>query len=244
MPSYIKNLTFDCVDALRVARFWAAALSSDVDEDSTADRASRARDDQVRVSSVVTMCGLAGRWAPGRLGGVDPDPRIMARVEWDCRVAWPDGGHGMRMEIDPADERAFGKLSRRLEDGFGRWAAARSLAVDPFVVELMLDYKGRYLDGHLGCWCGADLEDMLCEWFPRKATADEETIGRTVPTVAAFIGAGGLGQPIFNALQGGFKTQFVASGVLAVLLALVADGLLVILQRLLTPWTRGRSRAA
>jgi hypothetical protein len=39
MPSYVKNLTFDCVDALRVARFWAAALGSDVDEDSTAERA-------------------------------------------------------------------------------------------------------------------------------------------------------------------------------------------------------------
>jgi glyoxalase superfamily protein len=39
MPSFIKNLTFDCVDAVRVARFWAAALGSDVDEDSTAERA-------------------------------------------------------------------------------------------------------------------------------------------------------------------------------------------------------------
>jgi hypothetical protein len=39
MPSFIKNLTFDCVDALRVARFWAATLGSDVDEDSTAQRA-------------------------------------------------------------------------------------------------------------------------------------------------------------------------------------------------------------
>jgi hypothetical protein len=39
MPALIKNLTFDCVDALRVARFWAAALGSDVDEDSSAQRA-------------------------------------------------------------------------------------------------------------------------------------------------------------------------------------------------------------
>jgi hypothetical protein len=39
MASFIKNLTFDCEDALRVARFWAGALGSDVDEDSTADRA-------------------------------------------------------------------------------------------------------------------------------------------------------------------------------------------------------------
>src|ERR687897_1641442 len=93
----------------------------------------------------------------------------------------------MRMEIDPADERAFGKLSRRLQDGFQRWAAARGLAVDPFVVGLVLDYKGRYADGHLGCWIPADLRDMLCEWFPPKATMDDETIEQTVPTVAAFI---------------------------------------------------------
>jgi Glyoxalase-like domain len=39
MPSFVKNLTFDCQDALRVARFWAAALGSDVDEDSTDERA-------------------------------------------------------------------------------------------------------------------------------------------------------------------------------------------------------------
>ena len=39
MASYIKNVTFDCVDALRLAGFWAAVLGSNVDEDSTAERA-------------------------------------------------------------------------------------------------------------------------------------------------------------------------------------------------------------
>jgi osmoprotectant transport system permease protein len=62
----------------------------------------------------------------------------------------------------------------------------------------------------------------------------------SLATVAAFIGVGGLGQPIFNAIQTGFKTQFVAAGVLAVLLALVTDALLVIVERLLTPWARAR----
>ena len=62
----------------------------------------------------------------------------------------------------------------------------------------------------------------------------------SLATVAAFIGVGGLGQPIFNAIQSGFKTQFVAAGILAVALALVADGLLVLLQRLLAPWLRAR----
>ncbi|HEX7300993.1 MAG TPA: ABC transporter permease [Solirubrobacteraceae bacterium] len=62
----------------------------------------------------------------------------------------------------------------------------------------------------------------------------------SLATVAAFIGVGGLGEPIFNAIQDGFKTQFLAAGVLAVLLALVTDALLVVLQRLLTPWARVR----
>src|SRR4051794_12431805 len=39
MATYIKSLTFDCVDALRAATFWAAALGSDVDEGSTSAKA-------------------------------------------------------------------------------------------------------------------------------------------------------------------------------------------------------------
>jgi osmoprotectant transport system permease protein len=64
----------------------------------------------------------------------------------------------------------------------------------------------------------------------------------SLATVAAIIGVGGLGQPIFNAIQSGFKTQFVAAGVLAILLAFVADALLVLLQRALTPWAKARVR--
>ena len=39
MPSVIKSVSFDAVDALALARFWAAAVGSDVDEDSTRDKA-------------------------------------------------------------------------------------------------------------------------------------------------------------------------------------------------------------
>ncbi|MGE5827422.1 MAG: VOC family protein [Micromonosporaceae bacterium] len=39
MPVYIKTVTFDCADALVVARFWASALGTDVDDEATADRA-------------------------------------------------------------------------------------------------------------------------------------------------------------------------------------------------------------
>ena len=39
VPAFIKNLTFDCSDALSAATFWAAVLGSTVEEDSTADKA-------------------------------------------------------------------------------------------------------------------------------------------------------------------------------------------------------------
>lgn len=39
MPVYIKTVTFDCADALVVARFWASALGTDVDDESTSERA-------------------------------------------------------------------------------------------------------------------------------------------------------------------------------------------------------------
>ncbi len=52
----------------------------------------------------------------------------------------------------------------------------------------------------------------------------------------------GLGVPIHTALgEGPFKTELIVAGGLAIGLALLADGLLVIAQRLLTPWTRTRT---
>ena len=62
-------------------------------------------------------------------------------------------------------------------------------------------------------------------------------------TVAAFVIPEGLGYPIFLALREYFKTEFLVAGVLAVALALVADGLLVLVQRALTPWARHRRTA-
>jgi osmoprotectant transport system permease protein len=61
----------------------------------------------------------------------------------------------------------------------------------------------------------------------------------SIATVAAFVIPQGLGRPIFIALnQDLFKTEILAAGGLAIALALVADGLLVLAQRALTPWSR------
>jgi osmoprotectant transport system permease protein len=62
-------------------------------------------------------------------------------------------------------------------------------------------------------------------------------------TVAAFVIPQGLGYPIFLALREFFKTELIVTAVLAVGLALVADGLLLAVERSLTPWARARRTA-
>jgi osmoprotectant transport system permease protein len=64
----------------------------------------------------------------------------------------------------------------------------------------------------------------------------------SIATVAALVLPKGLGHPIFIALQQDiFKTEILAAGGLAVALALFADALLALAQRLLTPWSRQRA---
>lgn len=64
----------------------------------------------------------------------------------------------------------------------------------------------------------------------------------SIATVAALLVSDGLGKPILDALNtpGIFNTELVAAGGLAILLALAADGLLALLQRAITPWSRVR----
>ncbi len=61
-------------------------------------------------------------------------------------------------------------------------------------------------------------------------------------TIVYIIYDRGLGVPIHTALgEGPFKTELIAAGGLAIALALLADGLLVLTQRMLTPWARARA---
>ncbi|HET9116291.1 MAG TPA: ABC transporter permease [Gaiellaceae bacterium] len=62
----------------------------------------------------------------------------------------------------------------------------------------------------------------------------------SIATVAAFLLYYGLGGPIFDALAQPdiFRTELIAAGGLAILLALTADTALALLQRRLTPWSR------
>jgi osmoprotectant transport system permease protein len=60
------------------------------------------------------------------------------------------------------------------------------------------------------------------------------TVG--LATLAFFAGAGGLGEQIFADIT--FKSNVVVAGGLAVVLAALLDGLILLVQRAITPWTR------
>ncbi len=62
-------------------------------------------------------------------------------------------------------------------------------------------------------------------------------------TVAAFVVSKGLGGPILGALRLDFRTEIIAAGALAVGLAILADVLLVLAQRAVTPWAASRRTA-
>jgi osmoprotectant transport system permease protein len=60
----------------------------------------------------------------------------------------------------------------------------------------------------------------------------------SIATVAAFVIPKGLGEPILTGLQQSFGTEILAASLLAIFLALTADGLLALFQRGVTPWSR------
>jgi osmoprotectant transport system permease protein len=72
--------------------------------------------------------------------------------------------------------------------------------------------------------------------------ATVSTIG--LVTVGSLVGKGGVGQFILEGLRTFFQTEIMVGAVLSAALALGADALLFLLQRRLTPWSRGPTRAA
>ncbi|GAA1920807.1 ABC transporter permease [Streptantibioticus ferralitis] len=65
----------------------------------------------------------------------------------------------------------------------------------------------------------------------------------SLTTVGAIVGYGGLGNLIYEGMNSLFKAQVLTASAICVVLAIAADLLLLGVQRLLTPWTRGRTNA-
>ena len=85
-----------------------------------------------------------------------------------------------------------------------------------------------------------------CRWpFRRSSPASGIATVSTVAiaTLAIFAGAGGLGEILYNEgiQRGVFKTNIVFGSILAVGLAILFDGLLVLVQRYAAPWRKVRA---
>lgn len=74
--------------------------------------------------------------------------------------------------------------------------------------------------------------------FAGLRVAAVSTIALT--TVGTLVGFGGLGDLMMRGLQANFKAEVLTSSVLCVVLAVLADLLLLGMQRGATPWQRGR----
>ena len=61
-------------------------------------------------------------------------------------------------------------------------------------------------------------------------------------TVGALVAYGGLGNMILDGVNSNFKAEIMTASILCVILAFLLDAVLVIVQRLTTPWTRAVSR--
>jgi osmoprotectant transport system permease protein len=57
--------------------------------------------------------------------------------------------------------------------------------------------------------------------------------------IGGYVGGGGYGAKVFEGFRAKSHTELATYLLLTVLLALIADGLLLLLQRVLTPWRRG-----
>ncbi|CAN5711172.1 hypothetical protein BH18ACT15_BH18ACT15_15340 [soil metagenome] len=98
----------------------------------------------------------------------------------------PPGEGPLQTRFTVDEKEAFRHVSGRLVDGYGKWVAELGETVDPWIVELLLDYKWGYGDGDLVGWTRDDLAGFLVGWFPRKVTAGDETLSLMPVTLVTF----------------------------------------------------------
>ncbi len=97
--------------------------------------------------------------------------------------------------------------------------------------------RGMGLTGRQLLW-RVELPLAVPEIMAGLRIATTTTVG--LATLAFFAGGGGLGETIYADLR--FKSNVVMAGAVAVLLAVIADAILLGIQRLATPWMRAVSR--
>lgn len=92
----------------------------------------------------------------------------------------------LELDVDVEDWEASESAQEALLEHFGEWMVAGKRAGAEWPVAETLRFKAEYLDGRLGSWRAADLEEILTFLFPRKVSADEANVALVVPTLRQF----------------------------------------------------------
>jgi hypothetical protein len=114
-------------------------------------------------------------------------PRPVVLAPWE--------GDDPELIVDAAaDEEGFHSAMDKLLDEFEQHAKATHppngivSQFGDFVASSMLQWKGGYDDGRLGCWTQADLAEYLLGYFPRKVSVEEDVLRAVPECVCAFLG--------------------------------------------------------
>ena len=119
------------------------------------------------------------------------DPHGLPRPE--ALAPWEEDDD--ELLVDPAeDEDHFNEVMELLLDELEEHATAvypggsAMWTTGDFVATCMLEFKGAYSDGYLGRWTSDDVGEFLLDHFPRKVTADPETLDVVPECVIGFLG--------------------------------------------------------
>ena len=86
------------------------------------------------------------------------------------------------------------------------------------------------------------IQEQVREEVSQMLATEVRDPGVGLVTVTSLIGLGGYGVFIREGLRRQFSTEILLGGALSVLLAMVLDLALVLLERILTPWSRHERR--
>ena len=82
--------------------------------------------------------------------------------------------------------------------------------------------------------------DSIGKRFGGLTALTDVSLDVPLGAVTALIGQGGMGYFILLGIQLFFSTALIVGALGSVVLAVLADGMLVLVQRALTPWTHAR----
>jgi hypothetical protein len=93
----------------------------------------------------------------------------------------------MRMFFEPEDVESYEAATELLIRRAGLWAREHDLVLDPFVLSAAMDFRHQSLDGRLGRWTTALVQEFLLDWMPRKISARATELAAAPEALRTFV---------------------------------------------------------